>query len=87
VDLGDGGGVQKEDFDRRLFTVAEARAAGISPGVLRSNRFQSVLHSVHVRADVPITPRLRAEAALLLVPDGVLSHHTAMELWGAAGTV
>lgn len=85
MDLGDGGGVQKEGFDRRLFTVGEARAAGISPGVLRSNRFQSVLHSVHVRADVPITPRLRAEAALLLVPDGVLSHHTAMELWGAAG--
>lgn len=69
------------------FTVAEGLARGISPGVLRGDRYRRVLVTVCIAADVAITARVRAEAALLLAPRGVLSHHTALELWGAAGPV
>ncbi|MFI7061479.1 hypothetical protein ACIBL3_10880 [Kribbella sp. NPDC050124] len=40
---------------------------------------------MYVAADVPLSLHLRVEAALLLAPDGVLSHHTALALWGASG--
>ena len=53
--------------------------------MLRGRRYKSVTRSVYVAADVPITLQVRAEAASLLVPEGVLSHHTALELWNAAG--
>ena len=66
-----------------LFTAAQAQVAGISRGVLRGVRYRRVLGSVYVAAHVPVTPRLRAEAALLLIPDAVLSHHTALALWVA----
>jgi len=36
---------------------------------------------VYVDSDVEVTRRLRAEAALLLTPGGVLSHRTALALW------
>jgi hypothetical protein len=71
----------------RPFTTAQARAAGISRGLLHSKRYQRLVGSVYVAAEVPVTKRLRAEAALLLAPGGVLSHHTALELWGASGPV
>jgi len=73
--------------ESKVFTVAQGLAGGISPGVLRGNRYRRVLGTVYVPADVDVTLRLRAEAALLLAPHGVLSHHTALELWGAAGPV
>ncbi|MGY4772541.1 DUF559 domain-containing protein [Kribbella sp. CWNU-51] len=66
-----------------LFTAAQARAAGMSRGVLRGVGYRRVLGSVYVAAHVPVTPRLRAEAALLLTPDAVLSHQTALALWSA----
>jgi hypothetical protein len=55
--------------------------------MLRGDRYTQVLRSVYVRADVVVSPRVRAEAALVLVPEGVLSHHTALELWGGSGPV
>jgi hypothetical protein len=69
-----------------LFTAAEARAAGVSRGVLRGVRYRRVLGSVYTAAHIPVTPRLRAEAALLLTPDAVLSHQTALALWVAEGS-
>ncbi|MER7246264.1 hypothetical protein [Kribbella sp. NPDC000426] len=66
-----------------LFTAADARAAGMSRGVLRGVRYRRVLGSVYVAAPVVITPRLQAEAALLLTPGAVVSHHTALSLWTA----
>ncbi len=42
---------------------------------------------MYVAAAIPLTLRLRAEAALLLVPNGVLSHHTALALWSGAAPV
>ncbi|MEU4602793.1 hypothetical protein AB0F43_07430 [Kribbella sp. NPDC023972] len=71
----------------RLITAAQARVAGISRGMLRSRRYQRVLGSVYVASEIPLTLRVRAEAALSLVPNGVLSHHTALALWGASGPV
>jgi hypothetical protein len=68
-----------------LFTVADARVGGIARGVLRGVKYRRVLGSVYVAAEVPVTPRMRAEAALLLVPDGVISHHTALTWWRADG--
>jgi hypothetical protein len=75
------------DRDVRLITAAQARAAGISRGMLRSRRYQRVLGSVYIASEVPLSLRLRARAALLHVPNGVLSHHTALALWGGAAPV
>ncbi|MEV6266218.1 hypothetical protein AB0L64_03565 [Kribbella sp. NPDC051936] len=66
-----------------LFTVADARAAGISRGVLRGPRYRQVLGPVYVDATVALTSRLQAEAALMLTPGAVVSHDTALSLWSA----
>lgn len=57
----------------------------MSPGILRSARFRRVVGSVYAQADVLLTPRVRAAAGLLLTPGGVISHHTALELWCGMG--
>jgi hypothetical protein len=72
-------------FAGKPFSVAQARAAGITAQMLRSDQYKQMLHSVYVSADTPNTSRLRAEAALVLLPEGVLSHHTALDLWGGSG--
>ncbi|TCC40148.1 hypothetical protein [Kribbella speibonae] len=66
-----------------LFTAADAPALGISRGVLRGTRYRRVLGSVYVDGTVAVTPRLQAEAALLLTPGAVASHDTALSLWTA----
>ncbi len=66
-----------------LFTVADARALGISRGVLRGTQYRRVLGSVYVDGTVAVTPRLQAEAALLLTAGAVASHQTALSLWTA----
>lgn len=55
----------------------------MSRGVLRGVRYRRVLGSVYVDANVAVTPRVQAEAALLLTPGAVVSHHTALSLWTA----
>lgn len=67
------------------FTLAQARAAGISPGHLRGKRFQRLFSQVYVDASVEVTLRVKARAALLLVPDGLISHHTALALLTGIG--
>jgi hypothetical protein len=66
-----------------LFTAADAQASGISRGVLRGTQYRRVLGSVYVDGRIAVTPRLQAEAALLLTPDAVVSHQTALSLWTA----
>ena len=56
-----------------LFTAVEARAAGITRGVLRGMRYRRVLGSIYVDGTVAVTPRLQAEAALLLAPGTVVA--------------
>ncbi|WP_432885788.1 hypothetical protein ACQPYH_02160 [Kribbella sp. CA-245084] len=46
-------------------------------------RYRRVLGSVYVDADVAVTARVQAEAALLLTPGAVVSHQTALRLWTA----
>ncbi|MFI5691886.1 hypothetical protein ACIA58_08605 [Kribbella sp. NPDC051586] len=46
-------------------------------------RYRRVLGSVYVDAHVAVTPRVQAEAALLLTPGAVVSHQTALSLWSA----
>jgi hypothetical protein len=75
----------KPTFDpRRPFSRAEARAAGLTPEMLLTKRFHKLFWDSYVLREVRITPLLRAEAVLKLVPVGShISHHTAAELWGA----
>lgn len=69
--------------DRAPFTVADACAAGITPGLLRGPRYRQVLRGVHVRADVADCVQVRARAALLVhPPSAYASHETAAELLG-----
>lgn len=72
-------------FDpRRPFSRAEARAAGLTPEKLLTKRFHKLFWDSYVLREVKITPLLRAQAVLKLVPAGShISHHTAAELWGA----
>jgi AbiEi antitoxin C-terminal domain len=76
----------QDAFDpHQPFSRAEARAAGLTPEMLLSRRFHKIFWDTYVAREVPITPRLRAQAVIRLVPSGSsISHHTAAELWGAA---
>jgi hypothetical protein len=71
-------------FDpRRPFTFATARAAGVTRARLEGPRYQRLLTGVYVSAAVPVTPWVRARAALLVAPpDAFVSHQTAAQLWG-----
>jgi hypothetical protein len=76
----------KDIFDpRKPFSRAEARAAGLTPEVLLTRRFNKIFWDTYVAREIPITPLLRARAVIRLVPSGsYISHHTAAELWGAS---
>jgi hypothetical protein len=75
----------KPPFDpRRPFSRAEARSAGLTPEMLQTKRFHKLFWDSYVLREVKITPLLRAQAVLNLVPAGShISHHTAAELWDA----
>jgi hypothetical protein len=64
-------------------TTVQARARGVSEGMLRGPAYRRVFHGVYVPAAIPVSPRCRAEAALAVAPSGaVVSRHTAAVLWG-----
>ena len=66
------------------FSRAEARAAGLTPEMLLTKRFHKLFWDSYVLRQVQITPLLRAQAVLKVVPAGShISHQTAAELWGA----
>jgi hypothetical protein len=68
---------------RRPFSRADARAAGIALSALLGPRYHKVIYDRYVVASVPITTRLRAEAAVLAsAPNTYVSHFTAATLWG-----
>jgi hypothetical protein len=65
---------------RRPFSRARARAAGIRLREILGPQFHKILYDSYVSATVPITTRLRAEAALVIsAPGTYVSHHTAAE--------
>jgi Protein of unknown function (DUF559) len=68
---------------RHPFNRAQARAAGIRLREILGPQFHKILYDSYVSSSVPITTRLRAEAALAIsAPGSYVSHHTAAELWG-----
>ncbi len=69
---------------RRPFSRAEARACRLPRSRLLSREFHKVCYDQYVAATVPITTRVKAQAAVNISPPGAFaSHHTAAELWGA----
>ncbi len=67
---------------RRPFTRADAVRAGVPPSILRTSRFRRIFRGVYVSADVPDSPFVRAEAALVLhPPTAFVSHTTAARLY------
>lgn len=65
------------------FTVRRAESAGLSRKILRGRRFRRMFRGVYVCATVELTFRTWIVAALLLLPtDAVISHLTALRLWG-----
>lgn len=65
------------------FTLAEAAEVGVSRQVLRGRRFRLMFRGVYVLAALPLTIVVWLRAALLLMPaDAVVSHRSAIRLWG-----
>jgi hypothetical protein len=67
----------------RPFTTAEARARGLPDKTLAGRRFRRLFRGVWICADLDLTLGLRIQAArLVLPPDAVVSHTTALALLG-----
>jgi hypothetical protein len=65
------------------FTRGEALAAGVTVNHLAGPCFLRLFHGVYVSADVRVTTKLKAQAAVKVAAEGAwVSHHTAGELWG-----
>ena len=68
---------------RRPFLRRHGLAAGLGRATLDGPGFRRILYGVLVAADVPDSPQLRAEAALLCFFDSAFaSHATAARIWG-----
>ena len=67
----------------RPFSRTTAITRGLTDGDLRSGRFTQVLWGVHVAAEVELDHLTRCRAALVALPDGVISGRSAAKLWGA----
>ena len=61
---------------RRPFTRADAVRAGIDPKILRTSRFRRIFRGVYILTEVPGSPFIRAEAALVLHPPTAFASHT-----------
>ncbi|MCE0486127.1 hypothetical protein [Ornithinimicrobium sediminis] len=69
--------------DLHPFLRSVGLASGISEHRLDGPSCRRLFRSVRVSADAPLTPMLRARAALLVAgPGAVVSHHTAAEVLG-----
>lgn len=60
---------------RRPFTRADAVRAGIDPKILRTSRFRRIFRGVYIDAQVPDSPFVRAEAAVVIHPRGAFASH------------
>ncbi|MGH1563446.1 DUF559 domain-containing protein [Mumia sp. DW29H23] len=67
----------------RPFTTGHAGRLGVTPQQLRGRRFLRLHRGIYVCADLPLTLVVRIGAALLALPsDALVSHLTALRLWG-----
>ena len=74
-----------EDLRHRPFTTAEANEAGLSSTVLKGRRFRPLFRGVWVCSDLLVTALVRIRAARLILPgDVVVSHMTALAVYGVA---
>jgi hypothetical protein len=65
------------------FTLEQAAMLGVSRKVARGRRFRRLFRGVYVYATVELTLQTWLSAALLVLPaDAVVSHLTALRLWG-----
>lgn len=72
-----------EELHQRPFTRRQGLNAGLTAKQLRSRRYRTVLRGVYLHAGVVVTLLVRARAALLVAPaDAVVSHQTAIAVWG-----
>src|SRR6478735_4528929 len=58
------------------------RPAGVTDWHLRTPAFRRLFHDVYVARSAELTPVLLAVAALLVVSDATVSHHSAARVWG-----
>ncbi|GAA3526726.1 hypothetical protein GCM10022234_24970 [Aeromicrobium panaciterrae] len=66
-----------------VFTSAQARAAGVSPSMLRGKHFHSLHRGVWCLQTTELTFELRVRAAALALPaDAILSHVSALQWHG-----
>ena len=75
--------IENELNTRRPFPRWRGIAAGLGRATLDGPGYRRLLYGVLVAAEVPDTPQLRAEAALLCFFDSAFaSHATAARIWG-----
>ena len=65
------------------FTRADGLRAGLSDRVLHGPSYRQVFHGIHIRSAAALTTEIVARAALVAIPEGILSGRTAAQLWGA----
>lgn len=69
----------------RPFTAGEARAAGLTDDILRGSRFRRLFRGVYLLSSVEPTFEVWLSAATLILPkDAIVSHLTALRLYGLA---
>jgi len=66
------------------FTTAQARAAGVSADRVRGPAYRTLFRGVYLPANVPVTFLVWVTAALLTTRGAVVSHLTALRLYGFA---
>ena len=72
-----------DQLAHRPFSVSEALDCGISVDMLRGRRFQRLFRGIYVVSDLELTYVQWLRAALLTLPkDAVVSHLSALMLWG-----
>jgi len=71
------------DIDlRRPFTRADAVAAGLDPKLLQGSRFRRIFRGVYILREVPVSPFVRTQAALVLHrPTAFASHVSAARVY------
>ncbi len=61
---------------------AAVRSGALTRRQLRGDTWRRLFHDVYVHRDVPVSHKLRARAATILLPDAVVTGRSAAVLWG-----
>ena len=78
---------EAHSFDpREPFSRADARAAGIGLKTLLSSRFRKIFYDCYISSTVPLTTKIRANAALGISPPGSFLSHPRLPEYGAGSS-